>query len=183
MKKNLEKNERCTDYTIHYCIAPLRDGIRIWIGDDPSKYVDRHLLGIPSEVDYAIAEWFRRYGDFAEEGWEECFPETARKMYLREICEQGYSQKEAEEIMRYLPQTDSEYMFINVPEMIRLWEEKAPKEIAAASKAKVLITEGGKNLWTEDIYSPKAIQAREQGRLEALAEMNAALETEENHSE
>ena len=111
--------------TAHFCVLPAQDRVRVWVGSDPDRYVDRAYSRDSFDLAHALEDWFKQHGRIAEEDWREKYPERSRKMYLEHITGQGYSDKEAEEIMHYLPLTISDQISDNVTTMIELWKSKA----------------------------------------------------------
>jgi hypothetical protein len=149
-------NNELTDpeTTIHYCLSPVRDGFRLWVGEDPSKYVDGAFDGKNSCLAFGLADWYKQYGQFAERDWKECFPERNREMYLKHITLKGYSDEEALDILRYLPQTVSDEIPVNTSKMIELWKAKAPiAEPYRTPLWKKMILQGTKDLWVKKINS------------------------------
>jgi hypothetical protein len=117
--EEIDNGDYCDpDNIVHFCVSPLQDGVRLWVGDDPDKYVDRVLMGFPGVTGECLENWFKKYGIFQEESWEECFPESERKKYIRRIRSRGKSYEEALEILRYLPQTDSILAEENVSKIV-----------------------------------------------------------------
>ena len=168
MGKNLKdrKIQGEKEWVIHICTAPLGDGARIWIGEDPSKYVD--CLTLPGGVAKAVTEWFDRYGAVILESWEEYFPEKARHLYLKRICKEGYTQEEAKRIIRYLPQTDSDFLVENVSQMISLWKAGVSVTVPKGTpRYKAMIALDADDVWSDEILSPSMEEAREEGRLAA----------------
>lgn len=159
-----EKNEM---YTVHYCFMPLKDCLRLWIGNDRSKYVDYSGC----RTSHAIISWFEKYGSEKYEDWKYYYPQKARRGYIFSIKQRGFTEEEALEILDYLPQTDSDYPLIDVEQMIQLWKEHAPilspKEYDPA-KRKVFQNEP--DYWETEPYSPIAEEARREGYFEGLAE-------------
>lgn len=156
----------------HFLASPLNDGVRVWVGEDTTKYIDHSLCGLPSEAGEALADWVECHGKIIIEDWAEFFPARNRSMYINCICRQGYSLEEAEEIIEYIPQTTSKYMTVCVDEMIRLWEKQESKYIpkgAARFKLQILQKQG--DVWKEDVISPRAEAARKEGWLEGRAEL------------
>ena len=111
--------------TAHFCVLPAQDRARVWVGNDPDRYVDRAYSRDSFDLAHALEEWFKQHGRIAEEDWREKYPERSRKMYLEYIIGKGYSDKEAEEIMHYLPRTIGDQISDNVTTMIELWKSKA----------------------------------------------------------
>ena len=182
----LEENEFDSDKIVHFCPAPLNDGVRVWIGDNPDLYVDRILLGFPDEIAYCLRDWFKQYGQFVEESWKECFPKRMRNWYIRKITSKGYSDEEASEIIRYLPQTDCGYIAGDVSNMIDLWERKAkiiePYRMPLWKKN---VLQRHQDLWESDVVSPRAEKAWKEGWLQGRAELVKSLskETNKTHKE
>lgn len=171
--EELDSENHCfLDNNVHFCVAPLQDGVRLWVGDDPDKYVDRVLMGFPGEIAEGLEEWFKQYGNFKEESWNECFPETNRNNYIRRITSRGKSYEEALQILRYLPQTVSILAEENVSKMIELWENKTkiiePYRMPLWKK-KVL--QGDPDIWEEDIRSPGAERAYKEGWLDGRSQL------------
>ena len=147
-----EAEELDPEWIVHFCISPRGDGVRVWIGEGPEEYVDSAYVEGTFDPARALAGLFEQYGRFAEEDWKEHFPETNRRMYLEHITDQGYSDDEAAEILRYLPQTTSELVADNVIKMIGLWKAKARViNPYRTPKWKKAILEGQEDLWTEEI--------------------------------
>ena len=145
-------NNKLTDpgTTIHYCLLPMKDCFRLWVGKDPGRYVDRAFTGENLGLAFALADWYEQYGQFVEKDWKECFPERNREMYLKHITLQGYSDEEALEILKYLPQTVSDVIPVNVSEMVELWKAKAPiVEPYRTPLWKKMILQGTKDMWTK----------------------------------
>jgi len=156
-------------YEVHYCVSPLRDSARVWVGDDPSLYVDCHTY---LNADASVAKWFEKYGKIIEEEWAEYYPAKTRRTYINVICKEGYTEEEAEEIIQYLPQTDGIYMSQNVPQMIKLWKSHAPKIIPnEIPEFKRLIVQKQEDFWEDEPYSPRAAAARREGWLQGRAEL------------
>ena len=156
-------------YTIHRCVMPLGDCFRLWIGNDPSKYVDYHGP-FPA---HAIAKWFEKYGNEVQENHQNYYPQKARGFYLFSIREYGYSEQDAQVILLYLPQIDRESKIWEVDQMIDLWKKKAPLKFPDDMDPvtrKILMNEP--NYWDSEPYSPLAARARLEGRMQALAEKN-----------
>lgn len=179
--EEIDSDDYCDpDNIVHFCVAPLQDGVRLWIGDDPDKYVDRVLMGFPGVTGTCLEDWFKQYGLFQEESWEECFPESERKKYIQRIRSRGKSCEEALEILRYLPQTDSILAEENVSKMIELWEKKVkiiePYRMPLWKK-KVL--QGDPDIWKENIRSPRAERAYKEGWLKGRSELVKSM-SEEN---
>lgn len=143
------------ELTVHYCIPPEEDSVRVWIGMDSDRYVDIVCTGGAFDSARALAAWFEQYGEFLKEDWQEKFPETNRRRYFRQIAAQGYSCEEAEKILQYLPQTISVLVSDNVVKMIDLWKAKArvinPYRTPEWKKA---ILENREDVWTEVIRPP-----------------------------
>ena len=112
--------------TIHYCLSPMGDGFRLWVGEDPSRYVDRLFDGEDLGLEFALTDWYKQYGQITQQDWKECFPERNREMYLKHITLKGYSDEEAKSILRYLPQTVADEISVNASKMIELWKAEAP---------------------------------------------------------
>ena len=148
---NYDNNERTDPETIiHYCLLPMRDCFRLWVGEDPSRYVDRAFTGKDLGLSSAIEDWYKQYGQFAEQDWKECFPERNRELYLKHITLQGYSSEETLEILRYLPQTVTDVISVNISKMIELWKAKAPiVEPYRTPEWKKMILKGAKDLFSE----------------------------------
>lgn len=145
-------NNELTDpeTTIHYCLLPMRDCFRLWVGEDPSRYVDRVFAGKKLGLAFALADWYKQYGQFAEKDWKECFPERNREMYLKHITLQGYTDEEALEMLKYLPQTVADEISVNTSKMIELWKAKAPiVEPYRIPLWKKMILQGTKDMWTK----------------------------------
>lgn len=144
-----------TDNVVHFCVSPLKDSARVWVGDDPDKYVDRVFVGAAVDMTLALEEWFEKYGHVEEENWNDCFPQRCRKMYLDYISQQGYSEEESLEIFNYLPQTDSELLSVNTTEMIKMWKEDVKLiEPYRTQDWKKKALHGQEDLWVEKINSP-----------------------------
>ena len=138
--------------TIHYCLTPMRDTFRLWVGDDQSMYVDGAFDESNSVLAFALADWFKQYGQFVERDWKECFPESNREIYLKNITQQGYSDEEALEILSYLSQTVTDEISVNTSKMIELWKAKAPVvEPYRTPSWKKMILHGTKDLWTKGL--------------------------------
>lgn len=138
--------------TIHYCLSPKRDGFRLWVGEDPSRYVDRACVGNDPGLAFALADWYKKYGQFIEQDWRNCFPERNREMYLKYITQQGYSGEEALKILSYLPQTVTDVISVNTSKMIELWKAKAPVvEPYRTPVWKKMILQGTNDIWPEEI--------------------------------
>lgn len=169
----LDSDKYCDpDNIVHYCVSPFKDGIRLWIGCDSDKYVDRVLMGVPGETEKCLEDWFKEYGKFEEESWEECFPKKNREIYIRSIKSKGKTYEEALEILRYLPQTCSIIIEENVLKMIELWENGARIiEPYRTPLWKKKVLQGDKDLWKEDIRSPTAERAYKEGWLAGRAEL------------
>lgn len=76
---NYDNNELADpETTVRYCLSPMRDGFRLWIGDDPGRYVDRKFTEKDLGLAFALADWYKQYGQFVEQDWRECFPERNR---------------------------------------------------------------------------------------------------------
>ncbi len=148
---NFDNNEMPDpETTIHYCLSPMRNGFRLWVGEDPNRYVDRLFVGEDLGLEFALADWYRQYGQITEQDWKECFPERNREMYLKHITLKGYSDKEALNILRYLPQTVADEISVNTLKMIELWKAKAPiVEPYRTPLWKKMILKGTKDLWTK----------------------------------
>ncbi len=154
-----EQFDNCDNYeltdpetTIHYCLSPKRDSFRLWIGEDPSTYVDGVFDGKNSGLAFALADWYKQYGQFVEQDWKECFPERNREMYLKYITQQGYSVEEALEILSYLPQTVTDLISVNTSKMIELWKAKAPiVEPYRMPLWKKMIRQETKDLWAKGL--------------------------------
>lgn len=167
----------------HFCRAPLGDGIRLWVGEDPIRYVDRVCTGTRVDLAFALADWYRQYGQVIEVDWKECFPKTNRKRYLNRLYKQGYSHEEAQEILRYLPQAVSDILPYSISKMVELWKAKAPiVEPYRTPLWKKLILKGIDDLWAERIISPAGEQARKEGWLLGRAESIIAISKNEKVS-
>ncbi len=145
-------NSELTDpeITIHYCLLPMRDCFRLWVGKDPSRYVDREFNGENPDLAFALSDWYKQYGQFVEHDWKACFPERNREMYLEHITLQGYSEEEALSILSYLPQTITDEISVNISKMIELWKAKAPIiEPYRAPLWKKMILQGTKDLFSK----------------------------------
>ena len=152
------------DYVVHFCVAPMQDGVRVWIGDDADKYVDHVIHELPIDMTVALEAWFTKYGEYAEENWKECFPEKMRRRYLRRIASLGKSAEEALEILQYLPQTCSELVDDNIAKMIELWERKAPVIVPYRTPLwKKMVLREHPDLWAKDVRSPRAECAWKEG--------------------
>lgn len=162
----------CKKHEVHFCVGPLGDCARVWVGNDPTKYVDCIIFGGAIGEADAIVEWYKKYGEIILEEWENYYPLTVRKQYLRLIQEQEYSEEEAEKILQYLPQTDDRLMSSCVNKMISLWEENAPiSPCVETSSYKEKIAEGEEDYWQDEPYSPRAAAARREGLIEAKIEI------------
>lgn len=140
------------EITIHYCLSPTKDNFRLWVGEDPSRYVDRACIGSDLGLAFALADWYRQYGRFAEQDWKICFPERNRDMYIEDITRQGYSGEEALKILSYLPRTVTDIMSVNTSKMIELWKAKAPVvEPYKTPLWKKMILHGTKDTWPKEI--------------------------------
>ena len=136
--------------TIHYCLSPMGDGFRLWVGEDQSRYVDRLFDGEDLGLEFALTDWYKQYGQITQQDWKECFPERNREMYLKHITLKGYSDEEALDILRYLPQTVSDEIPVNTSKMIELWKAKAPiAEPYRTPLWKKMILQGTKDLWVK----------------------------------
>ena len=145
-------NNELTDpeTTVHYCQLQMRDCIRLWVGEDPNRYVDRAFTGEDLGLKFALADWYKQYGRFVEQDWKECFPERNREMYLKHITRQGYTSDEALKILNYLPQTVTDEISVNTTKMIELWKAKALiVEPYRTPLWKKMILQGTKDLWTK----------------------------------
>lgn len=150
---NCDNNE-LTDpkTTIHYCLSPMRDSFRLWIGEAPGRYVDRTFTGKDLDLAFALADWYKQYGQFVEQDWKLCFPERNREIYLKHITQQGYSVEEALEILSYLPQTVTDEISVNTSKMIELWKAKAPiVEPYRMPLWKKMIRQETKDLWAKGL--------------------------------
>ena len=150
---NCDNNEmNDPEKTIHYCLSPMRDSFRLWVGEDPSTYVDGAFDEKNSGLAFALADWYKQYGQFVERDWKECFPERNRELYLKHITQQGYSGEEALKILRYLPQTVADLISVNTSKMIELWKAKAPiAEPYRTPLWKKMILQETKDLWTKGL--------------------------------
>lgn len=149
---NIEQTD--TETTINYCLSPTKDNFRLWIGEDPTRYVDRACIGNGQGLAFALADWYKKYGHFIEQDWKECFPERNREMYLKHITRQGYSDEEALQILSYLPQTVTDVISDNISKMVELWKAKAPvAEPYRTPVWKKMILQGTNNLWPKEINS------------------------------
>ena len=138
--------------TIHYCLSQTKDSFRLWVGEDSSRYVDRAFNGKSLGLAFALADWYKKYGQFIEQDWKECFPERNREMYFEHITRQGYSGEEALKILSYLPQTVTDAISVNTSKMIELWKAKAPLvEPYRAPVWKKMILQGTNDIWPEEI--------------------------------
>ena len=148
---NYDNNELTDpETTVRYCLSPMRDGFRLWIGDDPGRYVDRKFTEKNLGLAFALADWYKQYGQFVEQDWRECFPERNRELYLKYITRQGHSTEEALEILSYLPQTVTDVISANTSKMIELWKAKAPiVEPYRTPLWKKMILQETKDLWTK----------------------------------
>ena len=70
---NIEQTDPET--TIYYCLLPTKDRFRLWVGENPSRYVDRACIENDLDLAFALADWYKKYGQFIEQDWKECFPE------------------------------------------------------------------------------------------------------------
>jgi hypothetical protein len=137
---------------VRYCLSPMRDGFRLWIGDDPGRYVDRKFTEKDLGLAFALADWYKQYGQFVEQDWKLCFPERNREIYLKHITRQGYSAEEALEILSYLPQTVTDEISVNTSKMIELWKAKAPiVEPYRMPLWKKMIRQETKDLWAKGL--------------------------------
>lgn len=169
------------DYLVHFCVSPMHDGVRVWIGNDPDMYVDYILHGLPMDMTFALEKWFEQYGKYAEENWEECFPGKMRKWYLKKIVSRGHSSEEALEILQYLPQTCHRLIDDNVSKMIELWERKARVIVPYRTPLwKKMVLREQQDLWAEDVRSPKAEHAWKEGWLLGRAKLIKSISETEN---
>ena len=153
--------------TVHYCFMPLGDCLRLWIGNDQSKYVD--YSGFMAS--HAIISWFEKYGSEKYEDWKNYYPQKARKQYIFSIKQRGFTEEEALEILDYLPQTDSDYLVGEVEQMIQLWKERAPIFIPTdCDPGKRKVFQNEPDFWESEPYSPMAADARREGYYDGLAE-------------
>lgn len=148
---NIEQTDQ--EATINYCLSPTKDNFRLWVGKDTARYVDRACIGNDLGLAFALADWYKQYGQFAEQDWKNCFPERNRDMYLKYITQQGYSDEEALQILSYLPQTvTTDVISDNVSKMIELWKAKAPVvEPYRTPVWKKMILQGTNDIWSEEI--------------------------------
>ena len=148
-----------TAQVVYFCVSPLQDSMRLWVGNDPDKYVDRAFVGAGEDTAFALEDWFEEHGRFQEENWNDCFPQRCRKMYLDYIARQGYSEEESLEIFQYLPLTDSELLSINTSEMIKMWKEKAKIiEPYKTQHWKKRAVHGQEDLWADNIYAEQGVE-------------------------
>ena len=148
---NCDNNELTDpETTIQYCLSPMRDRFRLWVGEDPSRYVAGEFSGKYPDLAFALEDWYKQYGQFVERDWKECFPERNREMYLEHITLQGYSEEEALSILSYLPQTVTDEISVNTSKMIELWKVKAPiVEPYRTPLWKKMILQGTKDLFSK----------------------------------
>lgn len=114
--------------------------------------MDRTFTGKDLDLAFALADWYKQYGQFVEQDWKLCFPEINREIYLKHITRQGYSAEEALEILSYLPQTVTDEISVNTSKMIELWKAKAPiVEPYRMPLWKKIIRQETKNLWAKGL--------------------------------
>ena len=162
-------------YAVHFCEMPSRDCARVWIGEDSSKYVDYSGF----IANHAIIDWFEKYGSTIDEDWEFYYPQLARRMYLNAIQDRGYDRETAEQIIKYLPQTDTKYISVNVSQMIKMFEAGKPPMIPEGCEpAKKKIADNEPDFWDTEPYSPMGARAEHQGYVKGLAETFRRLSME-----
>ena len=162
-------------YAVHFCEMPSRDCARVWIGNDSSKYIDFHGF----IADHSVIDWFEKYGSSVDEDWEFYYPQLARRMYLNAIQDRGYDRETAEQIIRYLPQTDTKYISVNVSQMIKLFEAGEPPTIPdECDPAKKKIAEDEPDFWDTEPYSPMGAKAEHQGYIKGVVRAYKRLSEE-----
>lgn len=156
-------------YTVHICFMPSRDCERVWIGSDISKYVDYYDY----EGNNPLYDWFAKYGAIEYVDWRYYYPQVERKTYINYLIkEHGYSRESAEQILAYLPQTNSEYFFDDISQMIELYKDQKPiVDSDDHDPIKRKIACNAPNMWDSQPFSPKLAGEMWEGFLQGYMEI------------